>query len=205
MKTLALTNRFVMVGLVSFSVWLTLAPALSIPSDVETNLSQPLPTGFTEKTDPDGQNALSPPTFVMQGSETDSAPNSVTLRTLPGGETNTVPTLWTGSEDDIRLIGRYPERLHHLDLDILDSEQQTNTLSDPERPDRTPFRSDLFLLDLSKPAEITNEMEMIMRTVAKTIAEQNRATPSIDKQGVISAIMYLLMVVIIILVAIARR
>jgi len=205
MKSLALTNRFVLVGLVSVSVWLTQAPALSIPSAVETNLSLSLPTGLTEMTDPDGQNALTRPMFVMQGSETDAAPNTLTLRTLPEGETKTVPTLLTGNEDDIRLIGRYPERLHHLDLDILDAELQTNTLSDPERLDRTPFRSDLFLLDLSKPTEKTNELEMIMRTVAKTIADQDHATPSIDKQGVISAIMYLLMVVIIILVAIARR
>jgi hypothetical protein len=196
---------FVLVGFLSVCLWLSPSPSLSIPLEMETNLSHSLPPGFKETPESAEQDTLPGKTFVMRTSEADSVPTYLTLHKLQNGETNHPITLWTDESNNAGIIGRYSGRLYGLDPEYLDTEWRTNMFSDSTGRSRPSFRTDLFLLDLRPPETKTNELEIIMKAVAKSVASQSASIPENDTQGVISAIMYLLMVTIVILVAIARR
>ena len=198
-------TRFVLVGFLSVCLWLSPSPALSIPLEMETNLSLSFPPEFKEIPESGDQDTLPGKTFVMRTSETDSVPTYLLLHKLQNGETNNPITLRTDDTNNVAIIGRYSERLYGLDPDYLYAEWRTNMLTDSKGKFRPPFRTDLFLLDLGPPENKTNELEIIMKAVAKSVASQSSSIPENDTQGVMSAILYLLMVTIVILVAIARR
>jgi len=205
MNIVPLHRRLVLMGFLSVCPWLSPSPALSIPLEMETNQSLSLPPGFKETPESGEQDTLAGKTFVMRTSETDSVPAYLTLHKLQNGETNNPITLWIDDTNNTGIIGRYSGRLYGLDPEYLYAEWRTNMFSDSKGRISPPFRTDLFLLDLSPPENKTNELEIIMKAVAKSVASQSSSIPENDTQGVISAIMYLLMVTIVILVAIARR
>lgn len=192
-----------MIRALAILLLLAAVPCLGIPLELQTNLSLAMPAGFEAIPAADDTD-LSTQIFAMRGSNTDLPPTYFSVKKLPAGSTNS-PPLWQEQSDEIKLVGHYSERLYNLDLDILDSEIQTNDNTLHKRSVQIPLRQDLFLLDLTVPAPKTNEMDMIMKQVVKTLAEQNAAHPEQEVQGSLSAIFYLLMVAAVILVVIARR
>ena len=173
--------------------------ASSIPLQFETNLTQSLPPEYGDAT------SINQHHFLRNTPENEASQAYFRPTTALPGSTNSAPPLWSDDSDTIKIIGRYSDSLYNLDLDVLDAELQTNTMRLHNDTDRNPLRPDLFLMDLSQPTQKKDEVELIMKDVARTLAAQNPSTPPRETEGVISAIVSLLMVAVVILVAIARR
>lgn len=195
-----------MIPLLWLVILLASGRASAIPIEGSSNLSLTLPEGFelVSETAPD-DSGLTARRFVLKGSNADESPAYFTLQRFPEGGHDAPTALWGQTSDTAKITGRYSERLYNLDVEILDAEWQTNNTTMRGRRVQIPTRADLFLLDLSVAGPQTNELETIMKEVVKSLASQTPARPAEEVRGSISALTYLVMVAIVILVAIARR
>lgn len=190
-----------------FSLGLLIGPLMThaIPvADQPLGGTFPAPAGFeaipVTNVTPD---SIGGQFFVMRGSN--EAPSWFSIRRLPGDHPESNDLAWSSDSDELRVVNRYSERLGGLDLDILEAELVTNDITFRQRSIQFSMASERFLLDLRSPSLKTNEMDEIMKQVAKTIAIQNATVPREEVQGWRNAIVCLAMVAMIVVVAIARR
>ena len=190
------------IGLILFTL-----PVLThaIPTEAgNRKVTLPLPAGFQEvpvsNVAPD---ALPGQLFLLRGSNAAAPSAWFSIRRLSDRPSNTVQ--WHSPASDLKVVGRYSERMGNLDLDILDSESTTNNTLLRQRSIQFSLASDRFLLDLRSPTLQTNEMDAIMKQVVKTLASQKNATTPEELEGWRNAIICLVMVAMIFVFAVARR
>lgn len=180
-------------------------PAFSIPTQVETNTFTALPPEFKAMSSPDSSQPDLVRSCLLETPLSDDAPVYYSIHHSSGSDTNPAPPLWSDQAGEVKIIGRHSERLYNLDLDILDAEMQTNDTLVRKRSVQIPLRADLFRLDLTTPVKETNTMDTVMKEVVRNLAAQNTPSPRQETEGYMTALIYLAMVAVVLLVAISRR
>ena len=152
----------------------------------------------------ENEEASQAPSEEFQGIATNNSP-SVLFSIHQNPDSGKIPAAWFENTNELTLTGLISERLYNLDIGILEAELQKYDIMCRRQCAQLNPEIDVFLEDLHPSTPKTNELDAIMRQVAKAIAEQKASSSQNEVQGWKSAIVCLIMVAMVFVVAIARR
>lgn len=186
------------VALMAAGIWFTGLTAQGIPLEVtEGPLTFSLPEGFQE-IGPTGITASAVERLFVNR-KTDPGESDTWIR-LRRGE----PSVTGGgfADPEVRVLGRYTERIAQLNVDVLSGEQAATSVV---LSATLPLDPEILQIDLRSPALRKREADDMMREILKTVAIQAAEPVQPEVKGWKGALVCLAMVAMVIVVAVARR
>jgi hypothetical protein len=181
-----------------------LAPvAGAIPLELnEPGFTLTLPEGFKEVPG-DGSSAETRRLFMRTASPDGSSNVSLTIRWFGDKEKQGFDE--ENAEEGAKIIGRYSERLNNQDIDVLVAQATSNDALSIHQSATVPLDRGAILFDLRTHTEDDKAAQALMRKLIQSLAVQSRQTEEIGVQGWRSAIAFLVMGALVLVVAVARR
>jgi hypothetical protein len=175
----------------------------AIPLEIrEPGYTLTLPEGFREVLGND--NRPEARRFFVSGSSADGRSNTyLTIRRLTNDqEPESRPE---ERAQEIKVLGRYSERLNNQDIAVLVAQVATNDTFAIEQSATVPIAPGTLLLDLRTHTEDDQKAQALMRNIIRSLATQAQQADRPEIQGLRGALVCLTMVAIIFVVAMARR
>ena len=173
--------------------------ALAAPLEVrEPGFNLTLPDGFREVSDASHSTEVTR-LFVLKD---EPAQTSLTVSRISSNDT---PALWPEATNEMKIVGRYSERLNDLDVEVLISQSGTNDSATLERSARLPLTPSAIRLDLKSRAENDAEAQALMRKILQSVAT---AQPEPEPQEPVNwrgTLICLAMAALMFVVVMARR
>jgi hypothetical protein len=177
--------------------------ARAIPLEIkEPGYTLTLPEGFKEVPGNDNR----PEARRFFASETSDNGMSNTYLTISRLADGKKPVFWPEDpSQDLKIIGRYSERLNNQDVAVLVAQTTSNDALTLEQSATVSIDPGTLLLDLRTVTDDDKKAQAMMRKIIRSLATQ---TPQADRpaiQGWRGALICLTMVAVIFVVILARR